>query len=88
MVRASTRGHHVPQGGCAPTPTGGRSPDWADQPTCVVVVSAYALLMRLPDLRLADGVLHKPIDGHELRIALAQARSRSAGGSTIPCLTA
>ena len=39
---------------------------WTDQPTRVVVVSAYAMLMYLPDLRLADGVVQKPFGAAEL----------------------
>ena len=33
---------------------------WSDQPTRVVVVSFYSMLMRLPDLRIADATVQKP----------------------------
>ena len=43
-----------------------KSPRWADQPTPVVVVSFFASLMRLPDLRRADGVVNKPFSAVDL----------------------
>ena len=53
-----------------------KSPGWADQPTTVVVVSFYAMLMRLSDLHLADAVVQKPVGAADLlaRVALARAR--------------
>src|SRR5207244_1096223 len=53
-----------------------KSARWADQPTSVVVVSAFAMLMRLPDLRLADAVVQKPFKSAELleQVTCAQAR--------------
>jgi DNA-binding response OmpR family regulator len=39
---------------------------WTDQPTRVVVVSAFAMLMALPDLRLADSTVQKPFSAGEL----------------------
>jgi CheY-like chemotaxis protein len=39
---------------------------WPDQPTRVVVVSFYAGLMRLADLRLADGAVRKPFGAADL----------------------
>jgi DNA-binding response OmpR family regulator len=53
-----------------------RSPQWADQPTAVVVVSAFANLMRLPDLRLADATVQKPFAADELLAQVAAARVR------------
>jgi len=43
-----------------------KTASWADQPTPVVVVSAYASLVRLPDLRLADGLVSKPFEPADL----------------------
>ena len=43
-----------------------KSPRWDDQPTPVVVVSFFASLMRLPDLRQADGVVTKPFGAVDL----------------------
>jgi len=45
---------------------------WTDQPTRVVVVSFYAGLMRLPDLRLADGVVQKPFAAADLLAEVAR----------------
>jgi DNA-binding response OmpR family regulator len=39
---------------------------WTDQRTRVIVVSAYATLMQLIDLRLADAAVQKPFDPDEL----------------------
>jgi two-component system, OmpR family, KDP operon response regulator KdpE len=58
---------------------------WTDQPTRVVVVSAYAMLMHLPDLRLADGAVQKPFSAAELLAqvrAQLQCQSLIAGGSS------
>lgn len=43
---------------------------WTDQPTRVVVVSFYALLMRLPDLQLADAAVQKPFAADDLLAAV------------------
>jgi CheY-like chemotaxis protein len=43
-----------------------KSPRWDDQPTPVVVVSFFASLMRLSDLRRADGVVNKPFSAVDL----------------------
>jgi CheY-like chemotaxis protein len=43
-----------------------KSSRWDDQPTPVVVVSFFASLMRLPDLRQADGVVAKPFSAVDL----------------------
>jgi CheY-like chemotaxis protein len=43
---------------------------WPDQPTRVVVVSFYAMLMRLPDLQLAEGTVQKPFRRDELLSAV------------------
>jgi DNA-binding response OmpR family regulator len=53
-----------------------KGPRWRDQPTAVVVVSAFAMLMRLPDLRLADAVVQKPFDPGELLERIRAARAR------------
>jgi len=50
---------------------------WTDQPTRVVVVSFYAGLMRLADLRLADGAVQKPFAAPALLAEVARA-SRAA----------
>jgi CheY-like chemotaxis protein len=39
---------------------------WTDQRTRVIVVSAYAMLMQLTDLRLADAAVQKPFSPNEL----------------------
>ncbi|MDQ3809653.1 MAG: response regulator [Chloroflexota bacterium] len=56
-----------------------KSACWADQPTPVVVVSWYASLVRLPYLRLADGLVAKPFEAGELieQVWLARARRRA-----------
>jgi CheY-like chemotaxis protein len=51
---------------------------WIDQPTRVVVVSFYAGLMRLPDLRLADGVVQKPFAAADLLAEVARVRPAAA----------
>ena len=56
-----------------------RSAQWADQPTTVVVVSSFASLMRLPDLRLADAVVQKPFVPSELLEQVGSARTRPRG---------
>jgi two-component system, cell cycle response regulator DivK len=48
---------------------------WADQPTPIVVVSAFAMLMRLPDLRLADATVQKPFALRDLLEAVDHARA-------------
>jgi two-component system OmpR family response regulator len=53
-----------------------KSTRWADQPTPVVVVSAFAMLMRLHDLRLADATVQKPFASRELLDQLACALGR------------
>lgn len=53
-----------------------RIKQWADQPTRVVVVSSFAMLMRLPHLQLADATVQKPFAAHEL---LEQVRMASRG---------
>jgi DNA-binding response OmpR family regulator len=58
-----------------------RSDCWADQPSTVVVVSAFGLLMRLPDLRLADAVVQKPFAPRELLDQIQAARMRRRGTS-------
>ena len=57
-----------------------RSARWEDQPTpVVVVVSFFAMLLRLPDLRLADGLVQKPFRPADLlaQVAVARARHRA-----------
>jgi CheY-like chemotaxis protein len=53
-----------------------KSTRWANQPTAVVVVSFYAMLMQLPDLRLADAYVQKPFAAPDLLAQLATARRR------------
>ena len=52
-----------------------KSARWADQPTPVVVVSFFAGLLRLPDLRLADGLVQKPLGAADLLVQVAVARA-------------
>jgi DNA-binding response OmpR family regulator len=53
-----------------------KSPHWANQPTCVVVVSFFAMLLRLPDLRLADAVVQKPFAAADLVAQVRGAQHR------------
>jgi CheY-like chemotaxis protein len=53
-----------------------KSTCWANQPTAVVVVSFYAMLMQLPDLRLADAHVQKPFAATDLLAQVATARRR------------
>ena len=53
-----------------------KSPRWSDQPTAVVVVSFYAMLMQLPDLHLADAVVQKPFAAADLLAQVALTRAR------------
>jgi len=53
-----------------------KSPRWEDQPTAVVVVSFFAMLLRLPDLWLADGVVQKPFAAADLLAQVGVARAR------------
>jgi DNA-binding response OmpR family regulator len=53
-----------------------KSNRWADQPTAVVVVSFYAMLMRLPDLNLADAYVQKPFAATDLLAQITAARRR------------
>jgi len=53
-----------------------KSTRWADQPTPVVVVSAFAMLLRLPDLSLADATVQKPFASGDLLEQLARAGAR------------
>ncbi len=77
--------------------------DWTDQPTRVVVVSAFAMLMRLPDLRLADAAVQKPFRAQDLVAQVNRtarrpsnrssgrgtlAWARDASGRTAPSTTA
>jgi DNA-binding response OmpR family regulator len=55
---------------------------WSDQRTRVVVVSAFAMLMRLPDLRLADATVQKPIDAKELVARVNRTAGRQAPSPT------
>jgi DNA-binding response OmpR family regulator len=55
---------------------------WTDQPTRVVVVSAFAMLLHLPDLRLADAAVQKPFAAHDLVAQVNRAARRQAAGST------
>ena len=57
-----------------------KSAAWADQPTPVVVVSFFAMLLRLPELRLADGMVQKPFKTADLlgQVAAARTRHRAA----------
>ena len=55
---------------------------WTDQRTRVVVVSAFAMLMRLPDLRLADATVQKPIDAKELVARVNRTAGRLAPSPT------
>jgi DNA-binding response OmpR family regulator len=54
-----------------------KGPSWADQPTTVVVVSFYAGLMQLADLRLAEGVVQKPFAAVDLLREVVMVRSRA-----------
>jgi CheY-like chemotaxis protein len=56
-----------------------KSSRWADQPTAVVVVSFYAMLMQLPDLYLADAYVQKPFAPEELLAQVAAAGCRMLG---------
>jgi DNA-binding response OmpR family regulator len=49
---------------------------WADQPTAIVLVSFYAMLMRVPDLHLADAYVRKPFAAAELLAQVTVARNR------------
>jgi DNA-binding response OmpR family regulator len=58
---------------------------WTDQPTrVVVVVRAYALLMRLPDLRLADSAVQKPFGAEELVAQVNRTAQRQLAPSPMP----
>jgi DNA-binding response OmpR family regulator len=61
-----------------------KSRRWTDQPTRVVVVSAYAALVRFGDRGLADGVVRKPFARHELLAQLARATGRTAPRRAVP----
>jgi DNA-binding response OmpR family regulator len=52
-----------------------KSARWLDQPTRIVVVSFFAMLLRLPDLRLADAVVQKPFATADLLAQVAVALS-------------
>jgi CheY-like chemotaxis protein len=59
-----------------------KSSRWADQPTAVVVVSFYAMLMQLRDLVLADAYVQKPFAPEDLLAQVATARCRMALGAS------
>ena len=48
---------------------------WLDQPTRIVVVSFFTMLLRLPDLRLADAVVQKPFATADMLAQVAVALS-------------
>ncbi len=56
--------------------------EWTDQPTRVVVVSAFAILMRLPDLRLADATVQKPFGARDLLAQVNRTARRPSNGSS------
>jgi CheY-like chemotaxis protein len=56
-----------------------KSRQWADQPTAVVVVSFYAMLLHAPDLHLADAYVRKPFAPEDLLAQVATARCRMLG---------
>jgi DNA-binding response OmpR family regulator len=58
-----------------------KSSRWADQPTAVVIVSFYAMLMQLRDLVLADAYVQKPFAAEDLLAQVATARCRMALGA-------
>jgi DNA-binding response OmpR family regulator len=57
---------------------------WRDQRTRVVVVSAFAMLMRLPDLRLADAAVQKPFRAAELLALVNRTARRQVASLAMP----
>jgi DNA-binding response OmpR family regulator len=57
---------------------------WTDQPTRVIVVRAYAMLMQLADLRLADAAVQKPFSPHDLLAQVNRVARRQAPPPVIP----
>jgi two-component system, OmpR family, KDP operon response regulator KdpE len=57
---------------------------WRDQRTRVVVVSAFAMLMRLTDLRLADAVVQKPFRAAELLALVNRTARRQVASLAMP----
>ena len=57
---------------------------WNDQPTWVVVVSAFAMLMHLPDLQLADAAVQKPFGAAELLAQVNRTARRQAAPPAMP----
>jgi len=57
---------------------------WTDQRTRVIVVSAYATLMQLTDLRLADAAVPKPFDPGELLTQVNRVARRQPAPPVMP----
>jgi CheY-like chemotaxis protein len=57
---------------------------WHDQPTRVVVVSAFAMLMRLPAMRLADAAIQKPFGAAELLAQVSRTARRQVAPPATP----